>query len=92
MNVFVGYPKDRAGYSFHHRTKAKVFVAQSGIFFEKEFLAKGLSGRTIELDMIVESEQDEQSSAAPEMVPEVATMPMAPVPIKCCSPGDRSTY
>jgi hypothetical protein len=92
MNVFVGYPRDRAGYSFHHRTKAKVFVAQSGIFFEKEFLAKGLSGRTIELDMIVESEQDEQSSAAPEMVPGAATSLIALVPTKCCSPGDRSTY
>jgi hypothetical protein len=29
----------------------------------KEFLAKGLSGRKIELDEIIESEKDEQSSA-----------------------------
>ena len=69
-----------------------MFVALSGVFFEKEFLAKGLSGRTIELDMIVESEQDEQSSAAPEMIPEAAMAPMAPAPTKCCSPRDRSTY
>ena len=32
----------------------------------KEFLAKGLSGRKIELDEVIESEQDDQSSAAPE--------------------------
>ena len=69
-----------------------MFIAQSGVFFEKEFLAKGLSGRTIELDMIVESEQDEQSSTAPEMVPGAATALIALVPTKCCSPGDQSTY
>ncbi len=53
--------------------KTKMFVAHSGVFFEKEFSRKRYSGRTIELDMIVESEQDEQSSAASEMVPEAAT-------------------
>jgi hypothetical protein len=31
----------------------------------KEFLAKGLSGRKIELDGVIEPEQDDLSSAAP---------------------------
>jgi hypothetical protein len=31
----------------------------------KEFLAKGLSGRKIELDEVIEPEQDDQSSATP---------------------------
>ena len=70
----------------------KVFVGLGGIFFEKGFLAKRLSGRTIELDIIVEFERDDQSSAASEMVPEAATTLIAPVYAKCCSPGDRSTY
>ena len=70
----------------------KVFVGLGGIFFEKVFFRKRLSGRTIELDMIIESGQDEQSSAASEMVPIMATTLVAPVSAKCCSPGDRSTY
>jgi hypothetical protein len=34
----------------------------------KKFFAKGLSGRKIELDEVIEPEQDDQSSAAPENV------------------------
>ena len=78
--VFVGYPKETAGYYFYHKTEGKVFVARNGVFLEKEFLAKGLSGRTIELDEVTRTEQDEQSSTAPEVVPEVATAPEAPAP------------
>jgi hypothetical protein len=33
----------------------------------KEFFTKGLSGRKIEIDEVVELEQDDQSSAASEM-------------------------
>jgi hypothetical protein len=39
----------------------------------KEFFAKGLSGRKIELDEVIEPEQDDQSHAAPENVLEAAT-------------------
>ena len=74
------------------KPKAKCFVAESGLFLEKEVLAKVLSGRTIELDKVVEPKQDEQSGAAPKVVPEAATAPMAPVPTKCCSHGDQDTY
>ena len=60
--------------------EGKVFVAKTDVFLEKEFLAKGLSGRTIELDEVTRTEQDEQSSAAPEVILEVATAPEAPAP------------
>ena len=40
MNVFVGYPRDWTGYSFHYKTNDKLFCRKSGLFFEKEFLAK----------------------------------------------------
>ena len=43
--VFVGYPKETIGYSFYNKTEGKVFVAKTSVFLEKEFLAKGLSGR-----------------------------------------------
>jgi hypothetical protein len=44
----------------------------------KEFFVKGLSGRKIELDEVIEPEQDDQSSATPENVLEVATAFVAP--------------
>jgi len=72
--VFVGYPRETAGYFFYNKTEGKVFVAKNGVFLEKEFLAKGLSGRTIQLDEVTEPEDEDQSSAAPEAVP---GMPMA---------------
>jgi hypothetical protein len=53
----------------------------------KEFFAKGLSGRKIELDEVIEPEQDNQSSAAPENVLEATTAFMAPAPTICCSHG-----
>jgi hypothetical protein len=53
---------------------------------------KGLSGRKIELDVVIEPEQDEQSSAASENVSEAATAFMAPAPTICCSPRHQSSY
>jgi hypothetical protein len=51
----------------------------------KEFLAKGLSGRKIELDEVIEPEQDDQSSATPENVLEATTTFMAHASTMCCS-------
>jgi hypothetical protein len=51
----------------------------------KRFFAKGLSGRKIELDEVIEPEQDEQSSVAPENVLEVATAFMAHASTMDCS-------
>ena len=56
-------------------TNDKRFVAKYDIFLEK-----GLSGRTIEFDEVIEPEQHEQSSAAPEVVLEAAIAPMSPAP------------
>jgi hypothetical protein len=51
----------------------------------KKFFAKGLSGRKIKLDEVIEPEQDDQSSATPENVLEAATTFMAHVSTMCCS-------
>jgi hypothetical protein len=78
--------KETIGYSFYNKTDNKVFVARTGVFLEKEFLMKGLSGRTIELD-----EQDEQSSAAPGKGSEKPTAPKAathaPVAVLAAAPA-----
>jgi hypothetical protein len=53
----------------------------------KEFFAKGLSGRKIELDEVIEPEQDDLSSVAPENVLEAATAFMAHASTMCYSHG-----
>jgi hypothetical protein len=69
-----------------------VIVTKRSEFLIKNFFAKGLSGRKIELDEVIEPEQDDQSSTTPENVLEAATAFMAPTPTICCSPGHQSFY
>ena len=45
-----------------------MFVAKNGTFLEKEFLAKEVSGRTVQLNEIGEFSSSCQSSATPEVV------------------------
>jgi hypothetical protein len=52
--IFVGYLKETIGFTFYNMIEGKTIVAKSGTFLEKEFLTKGLSGRKIELDEIVD--------------------------------------
>ena len=91
MNVFVGYPRELIGNSFHYGVKDKN-VCQCFLFPRNCFLAKYLSGRTIELDKVYEPEHNDQSSAASELVLEAATTIMAPMSTKCYSHGYRNTY
>ncbi len=69
MNVFVGYPRDLIGNSFHYGDKDKSVCRCFLLISKKLFLAKYLSGRTMELDKVDEPEHNDQSSAASEMVP-----------------------
>jgi hypothetical protein len=69
-----------------------VIVTERSELLMKEFFVKGLSGRKIELDEVIEPEQDEQSSAAPENVLEAATAFIALAPTICCSIGHQSFY
>ena len=39
--IFVGYPKETRGYYFYNQSENKVIVARTGVFLEKEFLARG---------------------------------------------------
>ena len=50
--VFIGYPKETVGYTFYHRSEGKTYVVKFGIFLEKEFLSKEVSGRKVELDEV----------------------------------------
>jgi hypothetical protein len=68
--IFVGYPRETIGYTFYHLAEGKTFVAKTGTFLEKEFLAKCVSGRKVELDMIVNPSLKIPSSIT-EAVPNV---------------------
>jgi hypothetical protein len=50
-----GYPRETKGYYFYNKAEGKVFVARNGIFIEKEFLSKGVSGSKVQLEEIQET-------------------------------------
>ena len=45
--LFVGYPKETKGYYFYNASENKVFVAQDGVFLEREHISKGTSGSKV---------------------------------------------
>ena len=61
----------------------KLVCRKVGYFSRRRF-SLNLGGRTIEFDKVNEPEQNDQSSAIPEAVPDAATMLMALVSTKCC--------
>ena len=61
--LFIGYPKESKGYYFYNTSENKVFVARNGVFLEREFISKGNSGSTVQLEEI----QDPQTSIVPSM-------------------------
>src|SRR3954471_14141677 len=71
--IFVGYPKETCGYTFYNKSDSKTFVAKTGHFLEKEFLAKELSGRKIDLDEVTDQSLQLEETAA-EIVPEPSSI------------------
>jgi hypothetical protein len=62
---FVGYPRETKGYYFYNKAEGKVFVARNGIFMEKEFLSKGVSGSKVQLEEIQETPKKNSASTDP---------------------------
>jgi hypothetical protein len=52
---FVGYLRETKGYYFYNKAEGRVFVARNGVFLEKEFLSKGVSGSKVQLEEIQET-------------------------------------
>jgi hypothetical protein len=63
-------------YYFYNRSEAKVFVAQNGVFLEKEFLKKEKSGQKVYLEE-VQDEPIEQDSTSDANVAEQVEIPVA---------------
>ena len=43
----MGFPKETKGYYFYNTFEKKVFVAQNGVFLEREHISKGTSGSKV---------------------------------------------
>jgi hypothetical protein len=63
----VGYPRETKGYYFYNREEGKVFVARNGVFLEKEFLAKRVSGSTVQLEEIREPLESVSAPIEPQL-------------------------
>ena len=91
---YLGYPKFTIGYYSYNRTEGKVFVTKNGTFLEKEFLSKGVSGRTVQLDEIRESPPvvngGTPSLDVPAMEPEVEETPDGDTSIEVATGPSRS--
>ena len=57
--IFVGYPKETRGYYFYDRSENKVFVAQNGVFLEKQFIFKGNSGGKVLLEEVTSEDRNQ---------------------------------
>ncbi|KAK3125126.1 hypothetical protein QOZ80_7BG0600470 [Eleusine coracana subsp. coracana] len=77
---FVGYPRETKGYYFYNREEGKVFVARNGVFLEKEFLSKRVSGRTVQLEEVQEAPENVSSSAIPQLDEQIVVEPIVETP------------
>ncbi|GKD67765.1 retrotransposon protein, putative, ty1-copia subclass [Tanacetum coccineum] len=57
--LFVGYPEESFGYLFYKPKDNVVFVAQRGVFLEREMISKDDNGSKIDLEEIQESANEE---------------------------------
>jgi hypothetical protein len=65
--IFVGYSRETIGNTFYHLAEGKTFVVKTRTFLEKEFLSKGVSGRKVELDDIVDPSLEIPSSVTDDV-------------------------
>ena len=61
--LFAGYPKETKGYYFYIPSENKVFVARNGVFLEREFISKRVSGSKTSLEEV----QEQQVATEPSM-------------------------
>ena len=59
----MGYPKETKGYYFYISLENKVFVARNGVFLEREFISKRVSGSKTSLEEV----QEPQVATEPSM-------------------------
>jgi hypothetical protein len=55
--LFVGYSKEIKWYYFYFKSGNKIIIARHAVFLEKEFLARGSSGSSVQLEEIQEAHE-----------------------------------
>jgi hypothetical protein len=83
--LFVEYLRETNGYYFYNKAEGKVFVTRNGVFMEKEFISKGVSGSKVQLEEIQETL--ENVTAPTDLVQEVQDVvpPYVEAPAPCRS-------
>jgi hypothetical protein len=62
---FLGHLRKSKGYYFYNKAEGKVFIAHNGVFMEKEFLSKGVSGSKVQLEEIQETPKNVSAPTDP---------------------------
>jgi hypothetical protein len=79
---FVRYLRETKGYYFYNKTDGNVVVASNGVFMEKEFVSKGVSGSNMQLEEIQETPEYVSAPTDPiqevqDIIPPDAEAPVA---------------
>jgi hypothetical protein len=61
----VGYLRETKGYCFYNKVEGKVLVTRNGVFMEKEFLSKGVSGSKVQHEEIQETPKNASAPTNP---------------------------
>jgi hypothetical protein len=77
---FIGYPRETKGYYFYNKVEDKVFVARNGVFMEKEFLSKGVSGSNVQLEEIEETPKNVSAPTDPILEVQDVVLPDVELP------------
>jgi hypothetical protein len=93
---FVGYPRETKGYYFYNRAEGIVFVACNGVFIEKEFLYKKVSGSKVQLEEIQETPKNVSLPTDPrqevqDIVPPDVEAPASRRSIRACRTTKKFT-
>jgi hypothetical protein len=93
---FVGYPRETKEYCFYKKAEGKVFVARNGVFMEKEFLSKGLSGSKVQIEQIQETPENVLAPIDPiqevqDVVPPDVEAPAPHRSIRACRTTEKFT-
>jgi hypothetical protein len=93
---FVGYLSETKGYYFYNKVEGKVFVAHNGVFIEKEFLSKGVSGSNVQLEEIQETSKNVSAPTDPiqevqDVIPPDVEAPAPHRSIRACRATKKFT-
>jgi hypothetical protein len=82
---FVGYLRQTKEYYFYNKSEGKVCVAHNGVFLEKEFLSKGVSGSKVQLKEIQETPENVSGPTDPLQEVQDVVPPDVEAPATCRS-------